>query len=109
MKEEGDCILAGRLPTVADLPNLPYTLQVFKETLRLYPPVYAFTRGAVVPVQLGDYSIPKGTSVVISPYTLHRRSKYFADPERFDPERFESQQEQKLVRYAYLPFGAGSK
>ncbi|WP_126556733.1 cytochrome P450 [Dictyobacter kobayashii] len=108
MREEGDRVLAGRLPTMADLPNLPYSLQVFKETLRLYPPVYAFTRGAVVPVRLGNYYIPKGTSVVISPYTLHRRSKYFLDPERFDPERFDPLQEKKLVRYSYIPFGTGS-
>ncbi len=108
MQAEGDAVLAGRLPTVADLPQLPYTLQVFKETLRLYPPVYAFTRGAVVPVQLGDYHIPRGTSVVISPYTLHKRSTFFPDPERFDPERFSAQQEQKIVHYSYLPFGAGS-
>lgn len=108
MRAEGDQVLAGHLPTVADLPHLPYTLQVFKETLRLCPPVYAFTRGAVTPVQLGEYFIPKGTSVVISPYTLHRRSMFFPDPERFDPDRFEPEQEQKLVRYAYIPFGAGS-
>ncbi len=108
MREEGDHVLAGRLPTVADIPNLPYTLQVFKETLRLYPPVYAFTRGAVAPVQLGEYAIPEGTSVVISPYTLHRRSTFFPDPERFDPERFGPQQEQNIIQYAYIPFGAGS-
>ncbi len=48
------------------------------------------------------------TPVVISPYTLHRRSSLFPDPERFDPERFGAQQEQKIVRYSYLPFGAGS-
>jgi cytochrome P450 len=107
MREEGDHVLAGRLPTVVDLPNLPYTLQVFKETLRLYPPAYAFTRGAIAPVHLGEYLIPEGTSVVISPYTLHRRSKFFPDPERFDPERFDPQQEQKLARYSFIPFGAG--
>jgi len=108
MKAEGDSVLAGRLPTIADLPNLPYTLQVFKETLRLYPPVYAFTRRAISSVQLGKYRIPRGTSVVISPYTLHRRSSYFPNPERFDPERFAPQQEQHQSRYAYIPFGAGS-
>jgi cytochrome P450 len=108
MRAEGDRVLAGRLPTVADLPDLPYTLQVFKETLRLYPPVYAFTRGAVTPVHLGEYSIANGTSVVISPYTLHRRSTLFPDPERFDPERFDPQQEQNLARYSYIPFGAGA-
>jgi len=108
VRAEGDAVLAGRLPTVADLSNLPYTLQVFKETLRLYPPVYAFTRGAIAHVQLGDYYIRKGTSVVISPYTLHRRSNFFPDPERFDPERFDPQQEQNIVRYSYIPFGAGT-
>lgn len=108
MREEGDHVLAGRLPTIADIPNLPYTLQVFKETMRLYPPVYAFTRGAKSSTQLGDYFIPKGTSVVISPYTLHRRPNLFPDPERFDPDRFAPQQEPNIPRYAYIPFGAGS-
>ena len=96
------------MPTIADLPNLPYTLQVFKETLRLYPPVYAFTRRAMSSVQLGTYRIPKGASVVISPYTLHRRADFFPEPARFDPERFAPEREQSLPRYAYIPFGAGS-
>jgi cytochrome P450 len=65
MQAEGDRVLAGRVPTLADLPNLPYTLQVFKETLRLYPPVYASTRRAISSVRLGGYRIPKGASVVI--------------------------------------------
>jgi cytochrome P450 len=108
MRAEGDQVLAGRLPTIADLPNLPYTLQVFKETLRLYPPVYAFTRRAISSVQLRTYHIPQGTSVVISPYTLHRRASFFPHPEQFDPERFTAGQEQKLPRYAYIPFGAGA-
>lgn len=108
MREEGDRVLAGRLPTITDLPNLPYTLQVFKETLRLYPPAYAFTRGAKSSVQLGGYFIPKGTSVVISPYTLHRRPNLFPHPDRFDPDRFDPQREQTIPRYAYIPFGAGS-
>ena len=88
IRAEGDRVLAGRMPTSADLPDLPYTLQVLKEALRLYPPIYAFTRRAMSSVQLGTYRIPKGASVVISPYTLHRRSSFFPDPERFDPERF---------------------
>lgn len=108
VQEEGDRLLAGRLPTVADLSALPYTLQVFKEALRLYPPVYAFTRRAISSIELGEYCIPKGASVVISPYTLHRRSDFYPDPERFVPERFAAEQEQQLPRYAYLPFGAGA-
>lgn len=108
MQAEGDGVLAGRLPTLVDLPNLPYTLQVLKETLRLYPPVYAFTRSARDSVQLGAYRIPRGASVVISPYTLHRRAQFFPNPELFDPERFAPEREQQIPRYAYIPFGAGS-
>jgi cytochrome P450 len=107
MQEEADLVLHGRPPDGADLPNLPYTLQVWKETLRLYPPVYAFTRRAMSATQLGPYAIPCGTSVVISPYTLHRRPNIFAEPERFNPERFAPEREQSLPRYAFLPFGAG--
>lgn len=107
LQAECDHVLAGRPPSVEDLPELPYTLQVFKETLRLYPPVYAFTRGTTEPVQCGKYFLPKGTSVVISPYTLHRRSILFPDPERFDPTRFDPQNEPQHARYSYIPFGAG--
>jgi len=107
MQAEGDHVLAGRLPTLADLANLPYTLQVFKETLRLYPPIYAFTRRAITAVQLADYCIPAGASVVICPYTLQRRANLFPEPEIFNPERFAPQQEQQLPRYASIPFGAG--
>jgi cytochrome P450 len=109
MRAEGDRVLGGRLPTIADLPNLPYTLQIFKEALRLYPPSYAFTRRAISPVQLGAYHIPRGATIVISPYTLHRRPILFPDPERFDPERFTPQQEQSIPHYAYIPFSTGSR
>jgi len=107
MQAEADQALQQRQPTAAEPPTLPYALQVWKEALRLYPPVYAFTRRAASTVQLGPYSIPRGTSVVISPYTLHRRAQFFPNPERFDPARFEPAQEQQRPRYAYIPFGAG--
>lgn len=107
MQSEVDQALQQRQATISDLPNLPYALQVWKETVRLYPPVYAFTRRAISDVQLGPYYIPRGTSVVISPYTLHRRAQFFPNPGQFDPARFASQEEQKRPRYAYIPFGAG--
>lgn len=109
MQAEGDSVLQGRSPTSSDLPNLPYTLHVFQETLRLYPPVYAFTRQTVAPVQLGGYLIPQGTSVVISPYTLQRRASLFPDPLRFDPQRFDPRNRLAGERYAYLPFSAGPR
>lgn len=109
MQAEGDHVLQGRSPTSADLPNLPYTLQVLQETLRLYPPVYAFTRQTSMPVHLGEYSIPQGSSVVISPYTLHRRASFFPQPECFNPQRFDPQHRPAIERYAYIPFSAGPR
>jgi len=107
---EVDAVLGDRVPGVADLARLPYTLQVLKETLRLYPPSSAILRVALRDTMLGPgYSIRKRTSVVLSQYALHRRADTFPEPERFDPERFTPERERALPRYAYLPFGAGPR
>lgn len=107
VREEGDQVLSGRTPTMDDLAKLPYTLQVFKESLRLYPPAYIIVRKVVQPIHLGPYTLSPGMNVGISPYVLHRNPAYFPDPDRFDPDRWTPEHEAKLPRYAYLPFGAG--
>lgn len=107
VRDEGDRVLAGRTPTVADLAQLPYTRQVVKESLRLYPPVWSILRQAKQNIALRTHHLPPGMRVLISPYTLHRNPTYFPDPERFDPDRWTTEHEAKLPRYAYLPFGAG--
>lgn len=104
---EIDRVLAGRTVTVADLPNLPYTEMVLKEAMRIYPPAWVVSRQAIQDVQLGDYHIPKGASVVISPYISQHDPRWFPQPEKFDPSRFTPENEAKLPRYAYFPFGAG--
>ena len=109
MEAELENVLHGRIPTLADLAMLPYTLQVLKEAMRLYPPAYVIARQAVRPVTIGNYALVAGTLCVISSYALHRRAEYFPDPERFDPERFTTEAEQHLTRYAYLPFGGGPR
>jgi cytochrome P450 len=109
VQQEVDGVLQGRTPTSADLPNLPYCLQVFKETMRLYPPGYIIARAALQDLEIDGYHIPKGTSIIISPYAMHRKAEYFPDPEQFDPERFSPEQEKQLPRYAYIPFGAGPR
>ena len=107
---EVDTVLDGRLPTLADLRELPYTLMVIKESMRVYPPVYALNgRIANEDVQIGDYLIPEGSYVVVSPWELHHDPRLFEQPERFDPERFSAENEPKIPRYAYLPFGAGPR
>jgi cytochrome P450 len=109
LRAEVDQVLAGRTPTAADLPQLPYTLQVFKEAMRLYPPVHSIARQVARPFDLGAYHLSVGTIVAVSFYVLHRRPDYFPDPERFDPERFTPQAEKNLPRYAYMPFSIGPR
>jgi cytochrome P450 len=109
LQQEVDTVLQGRSPTYADLANLPYALQVFKETMRFYPPAYAISRVALHDIDLDGYVVRKNQTVGVCPYTMHRRSDYFPDPERFDPERFTPENEKRLPRYAYFPFGAGPR
>jgi cytochrome P450 len=109
LQDELESLLPGRYPTYDDLKRLPYTAQVIKETLRLYPPAYAFGRMALRDVRLGQYAIRKGTVVLACPYVLHRRADYFANPEEFDPDRFLPEREAAIPRFAYLPFGAGPR
>ena len=109
MLGEIDVQLAGRTPTYEDLASLPYTLQVFKEVLRLYPPAYAIARQAIRPTVVGGYRVARGALVFASPYVLHRRPDAFPDPETFDPDRFTPDQEAVRPKYAYLPFGGGPR
>lgn len=100
----------GRLPTLADLPRLPYTLQVIKESMRLYPPVWVLnTRTASEDTTIGEYKIPKGTNVFISQYVMHRQARFFPEPEHFDPARWTPEFEPSLPKFAYIPFGGGPR
>ncbi|QRK05343.1 cytochrome P450 [Archangium violaceum] len=107
LRKEVDEVLQGRAPTYEDLASLPYVHQVVKEVMRIYPVAYFFGREARRDVEIDGYQVPKGTFAAVCPYTLHRNPEYFPDPERFDPDRFAPEQESKLPKYAYLPFGAG--
>jgi cytochrome P450 len=101
--------LQDRPPIYEDLKRLPYTQQVVKEALRLYPPAYAFGRTTLRSLQLGDYQVPKGMVILTAPYIMHRNPDYFPVPEQFDPDRFAPESESRIPRFAYLPFGAGPR
>jgi cytochrome P450 len=109
VQQEVDRVLKGRTPSYSDLAQLPYTLQVFKETMRLYPPAYIIMRVALHDLDLNGYPVRKGQAVLSSPYLLHHNARYFSDPEKFDPDRFTAENEKKLPRLAYMPFGAGPR
>ncbi len=111
---EVDKTLNGRLPTLVDLPNLPYTEMVIKETLRLYPPAWLLLRQAVADLPVGPYRIPKGHQIWISPYTMHRHPRFYDEPEMFRPQRFSPDEtgqdlESRLPKLAYMPFGGGPR
>ncbi len=107
---EVDAVLGDRPPALADLPRLPYTLQVIKEAMRLYPPAWVVNvRRAAADTMLGPYPIRRGERLWISPFVMHRRPAFFPDPERFDPERWTPERERALPKYAYMPFGGGPR
>jgi cytochrome P450 len=113
LHEELDRVLGGRLPTVEDLPQLPYTRALVSETLRLYPSAWIIARNVAEDDVVAGYRIPKGSMVVLSPYLSQRHPAYWADAETFDPNRFLAPgAEQELKRrapYAYFPFGIGHR
>jgi cytochrome P450 len=102
-------VLAGRAPTVAELPRLRYTRMVLAETLRLYPAVWAIPRGAVADDEIGGYAIPAGSMVFPFTYAAHRHPEVWSEPERFDPGRFAPEASTERPPCSYLPFGAGSR
>lgn len=109
LQAEVDAVLQGRTPTYDDLERLPYTLQVLKESMRLYPPAYALVRQAIRETQIAGRRVPRNAVVLFSPYLLHRRPDYFPNPHVFDPDRWTEAFEKTRPRYAYLPFGGGPR
>jgi cytochrome P450 len=109
LEAEVDRVLEGRPPSLALLPRLPYAMQVFKEAMRLYPPVYMVLRRAARSVSIGGYELRKNDVVVVDVIGMHRRPGYFPEPLRFDPDRFAPEAEKAIPKHAYLPFGAGPR
>jgi cytochrome P450 len=106
--QEIDSVLGDRRPTADDASRLPYTLAVFREALRMYPPSWILARKAVAAHPVGDYEIPVGGNVLVSQWLNHRDPRFWEEPERFDPERF-TDGFPDLPPCAYFPQGAGPK
>jgi cytochrome P450 len=106
---ELDAVLGGRVPNHDDLNNLTYTRMVVEESMRIYPPVHTIARQAIAEDTLVGKRIPKGSTIMIVPWLLHRHVKLWENPGRFDPERFSPERASGRPRFSYLPFGGGKR
>jgi cytochrome P450 len=106
---ELDAAPAMAAPGLAEMEALPFTGQVVNEALRLYPPGWLLSRRNVAADVLGGFAVPPGTNVLLPLYLLHRHPRYWKDPDRFEPERFDSEHEAERPRFAYMPFAAGPR
>ena len=89
--------------------NLTFTRNVFRETLRLYPPITFLPRVALKPVKFGRYQLRRGSMVMIAPWVVHRHSRLWKNPHAFDPDRFLPEREHERTPGAYIPFGIGRR
>jgi cytochrome P450 len=110
LHEELDTVLeGGRAPKVEDFAALRYTEMVVAETMRLYPPAWAIGRLAIEDHEVGGYSIPRGSLVLVSQYVMHRDPRFFSEPGRFDPERWTPEAKASRPQFSYFPFGGGPR
>ena len=109
LHQEVDRVLQGRLPSVEDIPRLPYVERVVTEAMRLYPPAWLIGRRAIAEYAFGPYLAPPRAILIMSPFIVHRDARYFRDPERFDPDRWTPERKASLPPFAYFPFGGGPR
>jgi cytochrome P450 len=93
----------------SDMSKLRLSRDVFRETLRLYPPVPMMVRETTCPEHFRDRDIKTGAQVVISPWHLHRHERIWDRPDAFDPARWGTDEGRKCAREAFLPFSAGAR
>ncbi len=109
VRQEFDSVLGGAPMTYSEVPKFEFGAQVIQEALRLYPPFWMVDRMAVSDDRAGDVDIPAGSTVIVFVYGAHHASRYWPDPENFDPERFSKEGEKLQTPFTFLPFGAGPR
>lgn len=106
---EVDRVVGDGVPTVADVRELDVVERVLKESMRLYPAVYAIFREPRVDVRLGGYRVPAGTAIMLPQWVVHRSPDHWQDPDAFDLDRWSPDRVADRPRFAYFPFGGGPR
>ena len=102
-------VLNGRAPCVEDMPKLTYTANILTESMRLYPPAWGMARLVKEEVEVAGYKLVPGNGVACAQWVVHRDARWFDEPKRFLPERWEGNLAKRLPRFAYFPFGGGPR
>jgi cytochrome P450 len=89
--------------------RLTYVRNVFRETLRLYPPITFLPRVALQRGRLGPCTVKRGALLMVAPWTIHRHRRYWPEPDAFDPDRFSAEREAEIIPGTWLPFGLGPR
>ena len=109
VRREFDAVLGDEPLNHGHVTRLEYTTQVMMEGLRLYPPFWMIDRMAVADDRVGDIEIPRGSTVIVYVYGAHHASRYWENPESFDPERFTNANNKLRTPFTHLPFGGGPR
>ncbi|MEC8292842.1 MAG: cytochrome P450 [Pseudomonadota bacterium] len=106
---EAHVLASPVLPEFSVVSKLRITRDVFREALRLYPPVPMMVRENRCPEEFRKREVPVGSQIVLSPWHLHRHQRLWDDPDSFDPARFATENGKECLRHAYMPFSAGQR
>lgn len=109
IRSEVDRVTGGGAIGFEHIKALSFTRNVFRETIRLYPPITFLPRVALEDTMIGNRRVPKGALVIVAPWVLHRHQAYWKDPDLFDPDRFLPEREGEMTAGAYIPFGIGPR
>ncbi|MBU3259587.1 cytochrome P450 [Roseovarius sp. PS-C2] len=107
--KEARQVMSDGAPEFSDIGKLRLTRDIFRETLRLYPPVPMMVREAACPERFRDREVPKGAQIVLSPWHQQRHERLWDNPDAFDPVRFQTENGREGLRCAYMPFSAGQR
>ena len=96
-----------KIPRIEDLPKFKYLEKVIRESLRIYPPVWSIGRIVEEDYSIDKYTIPKGSSIIMSQYVIQHDNRFYKDPHIFNPERWTDEFKRSIPRFSYFPFGGG--